>query len=127
MNNKATRGNEWTVATMTQARSTASPVIMDPLDTVPTKSPLPPNERIPNTLVAVSLIAFLLGCAFNFSFSVFTMGLLGFRSMEWVQLGWYGMTISLFHLAEFVVTAGWNRDKCSVDCKFQLLFHHFAR
>ncbi|KAL5530205.1 STE14 [Sanghuangporus sanghuang] len=89
--------------------------------------PSQPHGRIPNTPGAVSLISFILGGICFLSLSTFFSKLVvsgvsheGFVNLEgwwWAtpQLGFFLAAWSIFHWAEFVVTAGWNRDNCSVD------------
>lgn len=95
----------------------AMPTQNGALETVPIKG-TPTNGNIPNTPLASSLIAFCLG-------SVFTLGSLllvygGYPGSSWLtyQLGAFAASWALFHYLEFAVTAGWNREKCSVDCEF---------
>ncbi|KAF8165244.1 Isoprenylcysteine carboxyl methyltransferase family-domain-containing protein [Crassisporium funariophilum] len=85
----------------------------NPLETNPDTNL--PRGNIPNTPLASSSIAFLLG-------SVFALGAYTFIFSEpasswWAtyQLGFFGASWALFHWAEFAVTAGWNFEKCSVD------------
>ena len=33
------------------------------------------------------------------------------------QLGFFAGAWALFHYMEFAVTAGWNRERCSIDCE----------
>ncbi|KAG6821612.1 hypothetical protein H0H93_000121 [Arthromyces matolae] len=84
-----------------------------PLQTIPvaTHEPL---GNIPNTPLAVSTIAFILG-------GIFTLGILMFLNggfdYWWAtaQLGFFIAAWAAFHWGEFAVTAGWNLEKCSVD------------
>lgn len=86
----------------------------DNLETKPTK--LKVNGDIPNTPLAASFISFLLGCGFVFGQVTFWGGKLGIGFPWWaVPLGYFLSAWCLFHWLEFAVTAGWNRDKCSVD------------
>ncbi|KAI0723237.1 protein-s-isoprenylcysteine O-methyltransferase [Earliella scabrosa] len=87
----------------------------NPLDTVPTDPTLRPRGLIPNTPLSVSLISFLLGSQFAFGLLLLVTG--GHGKYWWAtyQLGFYLAAWSAFHWGEFAVTAGWNRDKCSVD------------
>lgn len=75
-----------------------------------------PHSKIPNTLLAVSTISFLLGCVFSIAFVQFSTGT--FR-LWWAtyRLAFFVAAWSAFHWGEFAVTAGWNRHKCSVDCE----------
>ncbi|KAH8118319.1 ICMT-domain-containing protein [Phellopilus nigrolimitatus] len=84
--------------------------------------PSQPHGTIPNTPCAVSVISFLLGGVFFFSVLLFFSKLGGLA--QTVQEGWWWATSQLgfflaawsaFHWAEFAVTAGWNREKCSID------------
>jgi protein-S-isoprenylcysteine O-methyltransferase len=85
------------------------------LDTVPVT--YTPHGTIPNTPLAVSTISFILG-------SVFSLGLTflsgGIRIYWWTtyQLGFFVAAWAAFHWGEFAVTAGWNLEKCSVDCSY---------
>lgn len=87
----------------------------NPLETVPTVNR--PNGNIPNTPLAVSTISFLLGAVFCSGTLTFLVG--GFSVYWWstYQLGFFVAAWSAFHWGEFAVTAGWNFEKCSVDCK----------
>ncbi|VDB85438.1 unnamed protein product [Peniophora sp. CBMAI 1063] len=81
------------------------------LETTPRMDVKQPTARIPNTPLAASTVSFLLG-------SVFMSGAIGFLSSPaWMpyQLGFYLASWALFHWGEFAVTAGWNREKCSID------------
>ncbi|KAI0771559.1 protein-s-isoprenylcysteine O-methyltransferase [Trametes elegans] len=87
----------------------------NPLNTVPRDAAYDPRGVIPNTPLSVSLISFLLG-------SVFASGLLlfitnGYGKYWWstYQLGFYLAAWAAFHWGEFAVTAGWNRERCTVD------------
>ena len=86
-----------------------------PLETKPVNQ-MPPG-RIPNTPIAASTISFLLGCMFACGMILFCSG--GLQSHWWAtyQLGFFISAWSGFHWAEFAVTAGWNLEKCSVDCE----------
>ncbi|KAI9001078.1 protein-s-isoprenylcysteine O-methyltransferase [Trametes punicea] len=86
-----------------------------PLDTVPVDAAHQPRGRIPNTPLSVSVISFLLGALFFFGLLLFITN--GYGQYWWStrQLGFFLAAWSAFHWAEFAVTAGWNRDKCSVD------------
>lgn len=86
-----------------------------PLVTIPAN--IEPQGSIPNTPLAVSTISFLLGGSFAIGFSLFLQG--GFSSAWWAtyQLGFFVAAWSAFHWGEFAVTAGWNLEKCSVDCE----------
>jgi len=74
-----------------------------------------PHGNISNTPLAVSTISFILGFIFALGFSIFL-------SRDWnniwfatYQLGFFVASWSAFHWGEFAVTAGWNRQKVSVD------------
>lgn len=74
-----------------------------------------PDGRIPNTPLSVATISFLLGIVFTLGL---TISLLGGSWKIWLttyQFGVYIAAWAFFHWAEFAVTAGWNREKCSVD------------
>jgi protein-S-isoprenylcysteine O-methyltransferase len=88
----------------------------NPLETIPDLNAGQPHGSIPNTPLAVSTISFLLG-------SIFAIGFLTFLSRGFddfwfatYQLGFFVAAWSAFHWGEFAVTAGWNRQKVSVDC-----------
>lgn len=88
----------------------------NPLQTNPTSVELP-GGNIPNTLLAVSAIAFLLGAVFSLGALTFMVG--GFDTYWWstAQFGFFVAAWAAFHWGEFAVTAGWNFEKCSVDCE----------
>lgn len=71
---------------------------------------------LPNTPLAVATIAFALGGLFCVSFLTFVFG--GFERYWWstYQLAFFLAAWSFFHWAEFAVTAGWNLEKCNIDC-----------
>ncbi|EJD01223.1 ICMT-domain-containing protein [Fomitiporia mediterranea MF3/22] len=89
--------------------------------------PTQPHGTIPNTPGAVSFISFILGGICFLSFSTFLsklaasghldQGVIDQTGWWWAtpQLGFFLAAWSIFHWGEFTVTAGWNRDKCSVD------------
>ncbi|OJA13807.1 hypothetical protein AZE42_00517 [Rhizopogon vesiculosus] len=83
------------------------------LETIPVNHQ--PHGNIPNTPLAASTISFLLGCLFSLSLTLFITG--GISEHWWAtyQLAFFLAAWSAFHWGEFAVTAGWNRDKCSVD------------
>jgi protein-S-isoprenylcysteine O-methyltransferase len=73
------------------------------------------HGNLPNTPLVASTISFLLG-------SVFCLGLFTFLSggLSWwatYQLGFFVAAWAAFHWGEYAVTAGWNLEKCSVDCE----------
>ncbi|KAG5648961.1 hypothetical protein DXG03_000310 [Asterophora parasitica] len=88
--------------------------IKHPLSTIPVATHQPLGN-IPNTPLAVSTIAFLLGSAFSLGLLTFLVG--GFKVYWWTsaQLGFFVAAWAGFHWGEFAVTAGWNFEKCSVD------------
>lgn len=100
-----------TAETMAQRVAIAS----NPLTTIPTQVRAP-KEGIPNTPLAASTVSFLLGAVFSLGAATFLFG--GF-SYWWTtyQLGFFAAAWAAFHWAEFAVTAGWNIEKCSVDCE----------
>ncbi|KAI0650747.1 ICMT-domain-containing protein [Trametes meyenii] len=98
------------------------------LDTIPVNTVHRPRGFIPNTPLSASLVSFLLGSVFSLGVLLFVTD--GFGRYWWStsQLGFYLAAWSAFHWGEFAVTAGWNRDKCSVD-SFLLengAFYHIA-
>lgn len=82
-----------------------------------------PHGKIPNTPGAVAFISFLLGGIFFVSMTLFAFGGLT-QSWWWAtpQLAFFLAAWSGFHWGEFEVTAGWNREKCSVDCESPLTY-----
>jgi len=86
------------------------------LETIPVNHQ--PHENIPNTPLAASTISFLLGSIFSLGLMLFLTGGISDRWWATYQLGFFLAAWSGFHWGEFAVTAGWNRDKCSVDCVF---------
>jgi protein-S-isoprenylcysteine O-methyltransferase len=94
-------------------RAQAHPLETKPINHIP-------HGNIPNTPLATSIISFLLGALFSLGMMVFCAG--GLDRYWWTtyQLGFFVAAWSGFHWAEFAVTAGWNLEKCSVDCN-----HHF--
>jgi protein-S-isoprenylcysteine O-methyltransferase len=89
--------------------------LKNPLQTQPEANL--PHGNIPNTPFAASVIAFLLGAIFSLGALTFLVG--GFDRFWWstYQLGFFVAAWAGFHWGEFAVTAGWNLEKCSVDCK----------
>lgn len=90
-----------------------------PLETVPAKG-VPTNGNIPNTPLASSFIAFCLGTVFTLGSLLFVAGGYGSSWLtSWLtsQFGAFAASWAIFHYLEFAVTAGWNREKCSVDCE----------
>jgi len=91
--------------------------------------------RIPNTPLASATISFLLGSIFasavwtlfvnlGLSTALFDLvktgkvagGTIAFNN-PLVQLSFFFATWSAFHWGEFVMTAGWNRARATVDCR----------
>lgn len=91
-----------------------------PLSTVPKEREHRAGGTLPNTPLTVSTISFILGWAFSLGVLTFLRG--GFGSW-WnsYQLGFFVAAWAGFHWGEFAVTAGWNLEKCSVDCAYALL------
>jgi hypothetical protein len=91
-------------------------LLSHPLRTIPVAAK--PHGTIPNTPLAVAAIAFLLGAVCALGSLMFVGG--AFASSWWstYQLGFFVASWAVFHWAEFAVTAGWNLEKCSVDCAF---------
>ena len=93
----------------------------NPLETIPDPNTVQPHGSVPNTPLAASTISFLLGSIFTIGFSTFlSRGLDNFWFATY-QLGFFVAALSAFHWGEYAVTAGWNRQKVSVDCMY---FHH---
>jgi len=86
-----------------------------PLEMVPDLANAQPHGTIPNTPLAVSTISFLLGTTFALGSLTFLCG--GFYEFWFAtyQVGFFVASWSAFHWGEFVVTAGWNREKVNVD------------
>jgi protein-S-isoprenylcysteine O-methyltransferase len=78
----------------------------------------------PNTPLAAATISFVLGSIFSLGFALFVSG--GISESWWAtwRLGYFVAAWSAFHYAEFAVTAGWNRDRCSVDCKWNNMIRY---
>lgn len=87
-----------------------------PLETIPEPTASQPHGTFPNTPLTVSTISFLLGSIFTIGFSVFLCGGLSSFWFATYQLAFFVASWSAFHWGEFAVTAGWNREKVSVDC-----------
>lgn len=87
----------------------------NPLEMIP---PTQPHGTIPNTPLAVSTISFFLGFIFALGFSFFLGSGPDSFWFTTYQLGFFVASWSAFHWGEFAVTAGWNREKVSVDCMF---------
>lgn len=95
-----------------------------PLETIPDLTTKQPHGTIPNTPLAVSTISFCLGSIFALGFSVFWGGGLSSLWFATYQLAFFVASWSAFHWGEFAVTAGWNREKVSVDCTYFLSGSH---
>lgn len=76
-----------------------------------------PRGNIPNTPLASSTISFLLGCSFLFGVYTAVNDISSTARLLTYQLGCFIAAWAFFHWAEFAVTAGWNFEKCSVDCQ----------
>lgn len=87
----------------------------NPLETVPTAAHELPHNNIPNTPLAVSMVSAGLGIAFTLGAGLFLSG--GIPGSCWAtyQIGFFTAAWAAFHWGEFAVTAGWNREKLSVD------------
>jgi hypothetical protein len=90
----------------------------NPLETIPNPTNVQPHGNIPNTPLAVSTISFILGFIFALGFSIFLSRDLNDIWFATYQLGFFVASWSAFHWGEFAVTAGWNRQKVSVDCMY---------
>lgn len=102
-------------AAMASNQDSQTSLEMKPVAVTNNAARAPGTGSIPNTPLAASAISFLLGSLFSLGLLTFFAG--GFQQHWWAtpQLGFYAAAWSAFHWAEFAVTAGWNRDKCSVD------------
>ena len=89
-----------------------------PLEMVPDLAHAQPHGIIPNTPLTVSTISFFLGITFALGSLTFLCG--GFHGLWFAtyQVGFFVASWSAFHWGEFIVTAGWNREKVSVDCAY---------
>ncbi|CAE6416853.1 unnamed protein product [Rhizoctonia solani] len=87
----------------------------NPLETVPTQAHQLPHNNIPNTPLSVATVSAGLGIFFTLGAGLFISG--GVAGSWWAtyQLGFFMAVWAFFHWAEFAVTAGWNREKLSVD------------
>ncbi|KAG9015027.1 hypothetical protein FRB94_007099 [Tulasnella sp. JGI-2019a] len=98
-------------------QSTTQAVLANGLETLPDNPVHRPhdNDFLPNTPLASSLVAFLLGCTFSLGVVLFLVG--GIDGSWWAkyQLGFFVASWAAFHWAEFAVTAGWNREKVNID------------
>ena len=89
-----------------------------PLEMKPVSAPNKYGGGIANSPLSVATISFILGVVFSFGLAVCFLGnSWGFWWSRY-QLGIYISSWAAFHWGEFAVTAGWNREKVSVDCKF---------
>ena len=93
-----------------------------PLEMVPDQAARQPHGGIPNTPLAISIISLLLGTTFALGSLTFLCG--GFSAFWFAtyQVGFFVASWSAFHWGEFAVTAGWNREKVSVDCAYVLFW-----
>jgi protein-S-isoprenylcysteine O-methyltransferase len=100
-----------------------------PLETIPTSGDIREEHFPPNTPLAASTTSFILGSLFSLA-SWFVLSHSGVISAiyygDWqkvafnqplVQVSLFFSAWSFFHWAEFAITAGWNREKCSTSCK----------
>lgn len=87
------------------------------LSTVPSNAVHKPHGAIPNTPLAASTVSFILGGLFSPALLLFTLGALDILPRPCYQLGFFAAAWAGFHWLEFAVTAGWNLEKCSTDCK----------
>lgn len=106
--------------------SAAGPTPQVPVNLLPHAPQYVPRRTLPNTPLAVSVIAALLGGLVAGSLAFAAQPLLrhlGSASWTWArpQLGLYFVAMGMFHLWEFWTTAGWNPAKLSVDGGFALL------
>jgi protein-S-isoprenylcysteine O-methyltransferase len=105
------------------------------LETLPVAARVDDGAFPPNTPLAASTTSFILG-------SVFSVGLYlvltnsnvlntFVHPASWkdvaftqpsVQLSFFMAAWAFFHWAEFAVTAGWNREKCSTHCELSTPF-----
>ncbi|KAI0092730.1 protein-s-isoprenylcysteine O-methyltransferase [Irpex rosettiformis] len=84
------------------------------LETQPSTVVRSESSKIPNTPLAASIISFSLGALFILGVLMFSNRGLQSGIVTW-QLGFFVAAWAAFHWGEFAVTAGWNREKCSVD------------
>lgn len=113
--NKGTAMQDFLESDVFERRMEERRNIKHPLVTVPPN--IEPHGNIPNTPLAASTISFLLGGFFALGFALFLQG--GLPSPWWAtyRLGFFVAAWSAFHWGEFAVTAGWNLEKCSVNCE----------
>lgn len=95
----------------TAAMASATVPANDPLNTRPADPIAHPQGTLPNTMLVVSSIAFALGTIFALGAATVALG----WPSAWYELGFFVAAWAAFHFGEFAVTAGWNRDKLSVD------------
>jgi protein-S-isoprenylcysteine O-methyltransferase len=96
-----------------------------PLETIPDLRSAKPHGNVPNTPLAVSTISFLLGSTFALGLLTFLCGGFGSFWFATYQLGFFVASWSVFHWGEFAITAGWNREKVSVDCTHFCFWHPY--
>jgi len=84
------------------------------LETQPTRQLNEPHHTIPNTPLASASISFLLGIVFTLGLVLWVTGPYSLWFTQ-TQLGFFFACWAAFHWGEFAVTAGWNRDRVSVD------------
>lgn len=94
----------------------------NPLETIPDINQ--PRGLIPNSPAASAIIAFCLGGVFSFGLYTATIGVSSGLIQVPYRLGLYITAWAFFHWAEFTVTALWNLEKCSVDCKCNMIYIH---
>ncbi|KAG8743989.1 hypothetical protein FRC10_011063 [Ceratobasidium sp. 414] len=97
------------------------PPLKNPLETVPIAAHDSPRDNIPNTPLSVATISACLGILFTLGSGLFLSG--GITGSWWAtyQIGFFVAAWAAFHWGEFAVTAGWNREKLSVDSKRNLV------
>lgn len=102
--------NDFSETAGLRAKMTSNPLETNPVTNIP-------HGNIPNTPLASAIIAFLLGgtCVFGLYTAINDIS----ATARWLtyQLGFFIASWSFFHWAEFATTAGWNFEKCSIDCK----------
>ena len=97
-------------------RRRGTPQQKSTLETEPTAILRSQSSKIPNTPLAAAIISFSLGALFILGVVISLNRGLQCNVITW-QLGFFFAAWAAFHWGEFAVTAGWNREKCSVDCK----------
>ncbi|KAH7105668.1 ICMT-domain-containing protein [Auriculariales sp. MPI-PUGE-AT-0066] len=93
------------------AAMSAAKQASDALNITPASPANQPHGDIPNTMLVVVSIAFALGAIFATSVIAIAVTYPGIL----YQLSFVAAAWSFFHFMEFAVTAGWNREKLSVD------------